>query len=122
MSQNIASPEKALLALFGILLSGTLMSEDLVIKGWIAGLIGLAMAMGRPRPVAQRAALYLRLVLHAVGFQVVPVLMGGLCPLPQIIEGMRHVEFGSMAQIKGRILPNFATIRRYLPHDHPLGP
>jgi len=35
--------------------------------------------------------------------------------VPQIIEGMRHVEFGSMAQIKGRILPNFATIRRYLP-------
>ena len=32
VSKNIASPEKALLALFGILLSGTLMSEDLVIK------------------------------------------------------------------------------------------
>ncbi|MEO0569457.1 MAG: tripartite tricarboxylate transporter permease, partial [Pseudomonadota bacterium] len=44
LSQNIASPEKALLALFGILLSGTLMSEDLVIKGWISGLVGLAMA------------------------------------------------------------------------------
>ena len=39
----------------------------------------------------------------------------GAFAVPQIIEGMRHVEFGSMAQIKGRILPNFATIRRYLP-------
>ncbi len=45
VSKQIASPEKALLALFGILVSGTLMSSDLVVKGWIAGLIGLAMAM-----------------------------------------------------------------------------
>ena len=40
MSQNIASPEKAMLALFGILHSGNLMSEELIIKGWISGLIG----------------------------------------------------------------------------------
>jgi|TARA_R110002126_G_scaffold6194_11_gene32768 putative tricarboxylic transport membrane protein len=42
VSKKIASPEKAL---FGIFLSDTLMSEYLVVKGWVAGLIGLAMAM-----------------------------------------------------------------------------
>jgi len=114
LSQNIASPEKALLALFGILLSGTLMSEDLVIKGWIAGLIGLAMAMVGLDPLLSEPRYTFGWSYMLSGFQVVPVLMGAFA-VPQIIEGMRHVEFGSMAQIKGRILPNFATIRRYLP-------
>ncbi len=48
------------------------------------------------------------------GFQVVPVLMGAFA-VPQIIEGMRHMEIGKMAQVKGRILPNFKSVKRYLP-------
>jgi putative tricarboxylic transport membrane protein len=114
LSQNIASPEKALLALFGILLSGTLMSEDLVIKGWIAGLIGLAMAMVGLDPLLSEPRYTFGWSYMLSGFQVVPVLMGAFA-IPQIIEGMRHVEVGSMAQLKGRILPNIGTIRRYMP-------
>jgi putative tricarboxylic transport membrane protein len=114
LSQNIASPEKALLALFGILLSGTLMSEDLVIKGWIAGLIGLAMAMVGLDPLLSEPRYTFGWSYMLSGFQVVPVLMGAFA-IPQIIEGMRHVEVGSMAQLKGRILPNIGTIRHYMP-------
>ena len=114
LSQNIASPEKALLALFGILLSGTLMSEDLVIKGWIAGLIGLAMAMVGLDPLLSEPRYTFGWSYMLSGFQVVPVLMGAFA-IPQIIEGMRHMEVGSMAQLTGRILPNFGTIRRHMP-------
>lgn len=114
LSQNIASPEKALLALFGILLSGTLMSEDLVIKGWIAGLVGLAMAMVGLDPLLSEPRYTFGWSYMLSGFQVVPVLMGAFA-IPQIIEGMRHMEVGKMAELKGRILPNFKTIRRYLP-------
>ena len=114
LSQNIASPEKALLALFGILLSGTLMSEDLVIKGWIAGLIGLAMAMVGLDPLLSEPRYTFGWSYMLSGFQVVPVLMGAFA-VPQIIEGMRHMEIGQMVQLKGRILPNLAAIRRYLP-------
>ncbi len=114
LSQNIASPEKALLALFGILLSGTLMSEDLVIKGWIAGLIGLAMAMVGLDPLLSEPRYTFGWSYMLSGFQVVPVLMGAFA-IPQIIEGMRHMKVGQVAALKGRILPNARTIRKHLP-------
>ena len=114
VSRNIASPEKALLALFGILLSGTLMSEDLVIKGWIAGLIGLAMAMVGLDPLLSEPRYTFGWSYMLSGFQVVPVLMGAFA-VPQIIEGLRHMDTGQMVALRGRILPNFGTIRRYLP-------
>lgn len=114
VSKNIASPEKALLALFGILLSGTLMSEDLVIKGWIAGLIGLAMAMVGLDPLLSEPRYTFGWSYLLSGFQVVPVLMGAFA-IPQIIEGMRAMEIGKMVQLEGRILPNLKTIRKHMP-------
>ncbi|MFT5742577.1 MAG: putative tricarboxylic transport membrane protein [Paracoccaceae bacterium] len=114
VSKNIASPEKALLALFGILLSGTLMSEDLVIKGWIAGLIGLAMAMVGLDPLLSEPRYTFGWSYLLSGFQVVPVLMGAFA-VPQIIEGLRAMEMGKMVQLEGRILPNLKTIRKHMP-------
>lgn len=114
VSKNIASPEKALLALFGILLSGTLMSEDLVVKGWIAGLIGLAMAMVGLDPLLSEPRYTFGWSYMLSGFQVVPVLMGAFA-VPQIIDGMRHMEMARMVELKGRILPNVKTVLKYLP-------
>ena len=114
VSKNIASPEKALLALFGILLSGTLMSEDLVVKGWIAGLIGLAMAMVGLDPLLSEPRYTFGWSYLLSGFQVVPVLMGAFA-IPQIIEGLRTMEIGKMVQLEGRILPNLKTIRKHMP-------
>lgn len=114
VSKNIASPEKALLALFGILLSGTLMSEDLAIKGWIAGLIGLAMAMVGMDPLLSEPRYTFGWSYMLSGFQVVPVLMGAFA-VPQIIIGLRHMDVGKMVALQGRILPNMASIKRYMP-------
>ncbi|WP_299920839.1 tripartite tricarboxylate transporter permease [uncultured Pelagimonas sp.] len=114
ISKNIASPEKALLALFGILLSGTLMSEDLVIKGWIAGLIGLAMAMVGMDPLLSEPRYTFGWSYMLSGFQVVPVLMGAFA-VPQIIDGLRHMEVGKMVALQGRILPNWTAVKRHMP-------
>ncbi|MEM8569466.1 MAG: tripartite tricarboxylate transporter permease [Pseudomonadota bacterium] len=114
VSKNIASPEKALLALFGILLSGTLMSEDLVIKGWIAGLIGLAMAMVGLDPLLSEPRYTFGWSYMLSGFQVVPVLMGAFA-VPQIIVGLRKVKVADVAALQGRILPQFRALRRHLP-------
>lgn len=114
VSKNIASPEKALLALFGILLSGTLMSEDLVIKGWIAGLIGLAMAMVGLDPLLSEPRYTFGWSYLLSGFQVVPVLMGAFA-VPQIIDGLRSMKIGAMVQLEGRITPNLKTIRKHMP-------
>ncbi|WP_420328979.1 tripartite tricarboxylate transporter permease [Mameliella sp.] len=114
ISKNIASPEKALLALFGILLSGTLMSEDLAIKGWIAGLIGLALAMVGMDPILSETRYTFGWSYLLSGIAVVPVLMGAFA-IPQIIEGMRHMDTGRVATLTGRILPNMTAVRRFLP-------
>ncbi len=114
ISQSIASPEKALLALFGILLSGTLMSEDIVVKGWIAGLAGLAMAMVGLDPLLSEPRYTFGWSYLFSGFQVVPVLMGAFA-VPQIIDGLRHMDMGQIISLKGRILPNLPVIRRHMP-------
>ncbi len=114
VSKNIASPEKALLALFGILLSGTLMSEDLVIKGWIAGLVGLAMAMVGLDPLLSEPRYTFGWSYLMSGFQVVPVLMGAFA-VPQIIEGLRHVQAGQLTEFSDRIIPRMSAIKKYLP-------
>ncbi|MEP3275967.1 MAG: tripartite tricarboxylate transporter permease [Stappiaceae bacterium] len=114
ISQMIASPEKALLALFGILISGTLMSSDLVIKGWIAGLAGLAMALVGQDPILSEPRFTFGWSYLLSGFQVVPVLMGAFA-IPQIIAGLRKgPNAGSPPQV-GRILPSFKAIRENLP-------
>ena len=45
LALQFTSFEFFLLALFGIIISGTLTSPDMVIKGWIAGFLGLFLAM-----------------------------------------------------------------------------
>jgi len=114
VSQSIASPEKALLALFGILLSGTLMSEDLVVKGWIAGLAGLAMAMVGMDPLLSEPRYTFGWSYLLSGFQVVPVLMGAFA-IPQIIDGLRHTKVSQAIALTGRILPNMRAMRRHMP-------
>lgn len=114
ISQNIASPEKALLALFGILLSGTLMSQDLVIKGWISGLIGLAMAMVGLDPLLSESRYTFEWSYLLSGFQVVPVLMGAFA-IPQIMDGMRAaIQFAKAPQLQ-RIRPEVKEITKRMP-------
>lgn len=115
VSRNIASPEKALLALFGILLSGTLMSEDLVIKGWISGLIGLAMAMVGLDPILSEQRFTFDWAYLLSGFQIVPVLMGAFA-IPQIMDGMRFQALDIRPPKIGRIVPEFREVLRRLPN------
>ncbi|WP_136656780.1 tripartite tricarboxylate transporter permease [Nitratireductor sp. XY-223] len=114
ISRNIASPEKALLALFGILLSGTLMSRDLVIKGWISGLIGLAMAMVGLDPILSEDRYTFGWPYLLSGFQIVPVLMGAFA-IPQIMDGLRATVMAAQMPRVGRIVPRFAEVLRRLP-------
>ncbi|MEM9782227.1 MAG: tripartite tricarboxylate transporter permease [Pseudomonadota bacterium] len=112
LARQIASPEKALLALFGILVSGTLMSKDLVIKGWISGLVGLAMAMVGLDPILSEDRFTFGWSYLLSGFQVVPVLMGAFA-IPQILDGLRVGPItGHLPQV-GRIVPGLASIRRH---------
>ncbi|MEM8881550.1 MAG: tripartite tricarboxylate transporter permease, partial [Pseudomonadota bacterium] len=114
ISRNIASPEKALLALFGVLLSGTLMSEDIPLKGWISGLVGLSMAMVGLDPILSENRFTFGWSYLLSGFQVVPVLMGAFA-IPQIIDGLRATTLIRATPKVGRIVPSIREILRRLP-------
>ena len=112
---QFTSFEFFLLAFFGILISGTLTSPDLVIKGWISGFLGLFMAcVGR-----DLLQFYPRFTFGFSemdsGIEVVPVLIGAF-GIPQIIQVLKDRVIIGEAQKFQKILPEFGTIIRNVPH------
>ncbi|UCF91417.1 MAG: tripartite tricarboxylate transporter permease [Desulfobacterales bacterium] len=111
---QFTSFEFFLLAFFGILISGTLTSPDLVIKGWIAGFLGLFLAcVGR-----DRLQFFPRFTFGLAdldgGIEVVPVLIGAF-GIPQIIQVLKdRFQIGETQKFQ-RILPEFGTIVRNVP-------
>jgi putative tricarboxylic transport membrane protein len=111
---QFTSFEFFLLAFFGILISGTLTSPDLVIKGWIAGFLGLFLScVGR-----DLLQFYPRFTFGISeldsGIEVVPVLIGAF-GIPQIIQVLKERFQIGEAQKLQRILPEFGTIVRNIP-------
>jgi putative tricarboxylic transport membrane protein len=111
---QFTSFEFFLLAFFGILISGTLTTPDLVIKGWISGFLGLFLAcVGR-----DHLQFYPRFTFGIPeldsGVEVVPVLIGAF-GIPQIIQVLRErLQVGNIQKLQ-RILPEFRTIVRNIP-------
>lgn len=114
LALEFTSFEFFLLALFGIVISGTLTSQDLVYKGWIAGLIGLWLAtIGRdslqffPRYTFGMSEL-------EGGLDLVPVLIGAF-GIPQIIQTIRdNFKVEETKKFK-RILPEIGTVLKNTP-------
>ncbi len=111
---QFTSFEFFLLAFFGILISGTLTSPDLVIKGWIAGFLGLFLAcIGR-----DQLQFYPRFTFGIPelesGIEVVPVLIGAF-GIPQIIGVLADKFQIGKAQKLQRIIPEIGTVIRNFP-------
>jgi putative tricarboxylic transport membrane protein len=111
---QFTSFEFFLLAFFGILISGTLTTPDLVIKGWISGFLGLFLAcVGR-----DRLQFFPRFTFGIPeldsGVEVVPVLIGAF-GIPQIIQVLKdRLQVGDMQKLQ-RIVPEFRTLVRNVP-------
>ena len=111
MALEFTSFEFFLLALFGIIISGTLTSQDLSFKGWIAGFIGLWLAtIGRDKLQTYPRFTFELSELDS-GLDLVPVLIGAF-GIPQIIQTLRDdFKYGEMADV-GKILPSWRKIGR----------
>jgi putative tricarboxylic transport membrane protein len=111
---QFTSFEFFLLAFFGIMISGTLTTPDLVIKGWISGFLGLFLAcVGR-----DRLQFFPRFTFGIPeldsGVEVVPVLIGAF-GIPQIIQVLKdRLQVGDVQKLQ-RIIPEFKTIVRNIP-------
>ncbi|MBA3012605.1 MAG: tripartite tricarboxylate transporter permease, partial [Proteobacteria bacterium] len=111
---QFTSFEFFLLAFFGILISGTLTSPDLVIKGWIAGFLGLFLAcIGRDQLQFYPRFTYGFAELES-GIEVVPVLIGAF-GIPQIIGVLKDKFHIGQTQKLQKILPEFGTVLKNIP-------
>ncbi len=111
---QFTSFEFFLLAFFGILISGTLTSPDLVIKGWIAGFLGLFLAcIGRDQLQFYPRFTYGFPELES-GIEVVPVLIGAF-GIPQIIGVLKDkFQIGKTQKLQ-KILPEIGTVIKNIP-------
>jgi len=106
---QFTSFEFFLLAFFGIIISGTLTSPDLVCKGWIAGFLGLFLAVvGRDRLQFFPRFTFGFPELDS-GIEIVPVLIGAF-GIPQIIQVLKGRFCAQEAKTFEKILPEFKAI------------
>lgn len=114
LALQFTSFEFFLLAFFGILISGSIASPDLVTKGWIAGLIGLFLAMmGRDNIQAFPRFTFGFSQLEG-GVEVVPVLIGAF-GIPQIIDALKNqITIGDTQKFQ-RVFPEFKEILKHIP-------
>lgn len=110
---NFTSVEFFLLALFGVLICGSLTSPDTPLKGWIAGFIGLLMATVGIDPLQGYYRFTFGIPDLFGGFEIIPVILGGFA-FPQIIRTLRNPVQGSLAPSSvTRVLPRWSVLRKY---------
>lgn len=110
---EFTSIEMALLGLFGVLVSGFLVTPGMRIKGWISACIGMLVSLvgidllhGLPR-------FTMGVPMLATGFAVVPVMIG-VFAIPQILLGLTGAEVRRIMQ-KGRMSEGMLEIRHHAP-------
>jgi len=113
LALQFTSFEFFLLAFFGIMISGGLTGQDLIYKGWIAGLIGLFLSViGR-----DHLQFFPRFTFGISeldgGLEVVPVLIGAF-GIPQIIQVIRDQLSVGEAKKFQRVLPELKIISRHI--------
>jgi putative tricarboxylic transport membrane protein len=115
LALQFTSFEFFLLAFFGIMISGGLVTPDLPMKGWIAGFIGLFIALvGR-----DRLQFYPRFTFGWAdldgGIDVVPIILGAF-GIPQIISALKdRLKIDDIKQF-ARVLPEFGNVVRNVPN------
>ena len=112
LALQFTSAEFFLLALFGVLICGSLTSPDMPAKGWISGVLGLFLASIGIETIQgyQRFTFGIRALVG--GIDVVPVILGGFA-IPQVFRVLRDKERheGKVANVT-RLSPNWRELWR----------
>ncbi len=115
LALQFTSVEYFLLALFGVLICGSLTAPDTPVKGWIAGLLGLLMATVGDAPLQAYSRFTFGIPELKDGIRPIPVILGGFA-IPQILRALRDPAGLRLAiDPLRRIVPRWSELRRYLP-------
>lgn len=88
---SFQSPEFFMLALFGILICGSIGAQDLAIKGWIAGLLGLMLAFVKLDDIESISRFTFGKTDLLSGFSVIPAMIG-FYAIPEVIKAFTNIE------------------------------
>ncbi len=117
MLANIAilftSVEMALLALFGVLVSGLVASPDLKIKGWISAFIGMLISLVGIDLLHGYARFTFDVPMLMAGFAFVPIMIG-VFGIPQVLDNLGRPPADRIKQT-GSIFPKLGDLVRYFP-------
>ncbi len=107
------SVEMALLALFGVLVSGFVASPDLKIKGWISAFIGMLISMIGIDLLHGTSRFTFEQPMLMTGFAFVPIMIG-VFGIVQVIENISKPA-GKRIKQTGSIFPNLKEFSQYIP-------
>jgi putative tricarboxylic transport membrane protein len=112
LALNFTSVEFFLLALFGVLICGSLTSPDMPAKGWISGVFGLLLASVGIETLQGYQRFTFGIPRLTGGIDVVPVILGAFA-LPQIFRMMRDLESRTATtELIKRMRPDFGELWR----------
>ena len=82
---KFTSPEYFMLALFGVLICGSIAAEDLSIKGWIGGLMGLLIAFVRLDDIEGVQRFTFGSMNLLSGIEIIPAMIG-FYAIPEVVK------------------------------------
>lgn len=110
---NFGAWEQFLLAVWGILIAGSLSGEsDSALKGWISGWLGLCLAMIGIEPIAGYDRMTFGIPNLLGGVQFIPALIG-LFGLAEVLRIANQQDTDRIPAEVGRVVPSLGHFRRY---------
>ena len=109
---SFRSPEFFWLALFGVLISGQLTTTGDTLKGWIAGVIGLLVAMVGQESIHAYQRFSFGSTDISGGISLLPALVGAF-GFAEIIGVMKARAYETVQDASDRIIPRIADMWKY---------
>lgn len=102
------------LALFGVVISGRLTAAEDPLKGWIAGCLGLIIAMVGQEQVFAYARYSFGIRDLTGGISLIPAMVGAF-GFVEILSNISNRATPKLSETKGRVLPSWKDMKRYSP-------
>lgn len=100
------------LALFGVVISGQMTGSDTPLKGYIAGILGLLVAMVGMETLHAHQRFTFGIAALGGGIDLIPAMVGAF-GLAEILSSMKRSAVANIVSVNDRVVPTFKEIFQY---------
>ena len=100
------------LALFGVVISGQMTGSDTPLKGYIAGILGLLVAMVGMETLHAHQRFTFGIPALGGGVDIIPAMVGAF-GLAEILSSMKRTAIAKIAPVNDRVVPTLREIFQY---------